>query len=158
VKSGKSTTLGEEKMAATICLGVSDTEMYAKSVAANPIRAIIIYPDGSYEIRPIKQDIRTWQSLVRDDLERVHTDHGDIWFGEHWRLKDCPVNRTATYLWWKLAPEMEAVDVIGGPAIVTGLDDEAAFSEPVSDAVIDLLERIVAAINEDQDPSGEQAP
>ena len=48
----------------------------------------------------------------------------------------------ATYLWWKISPEMERKDVLQGPVFVTGLPDDASDSLPVPDEVIDLYERM----------------
>lgn len=122
---------------------------YARPVATKPIRVLVIHPDNTHEVKEIPQDLPTWQQLVGGYLERAHTEHADLWFDEEGKLKGCPVNRAATYLWWKLAPEMEGQDVIQGPCFVTGLDDEAAYSEPVRDEVVELFERISRAITEE---------
>jgi hypothetical protein len=48
----------------------------------------------------------------------------------------------ATYLWWKICPEIAERDLLRGPVFVTGPHDEAGDSLPVSDDVIDLFERL----------------
>jgi hypothetical protein len=45
----------------------------SQRVAARPIRALIIQPDDSYEVREIAQDIRTFQGLVGGYLEAIST-------------------------------------------------------------------------------------
>lgn len=131
--------------------------MYAQRVAVEPIQALIIQPDNTYEVREISQDPPTRQGLVGGYVERVHTEHADLWFDEGGKIKGYPINWPATWLWWKLCPEMEDVDVIAGPCFVTGRDDDAAYSMPVSQGVVGLFERIMAVIG-DQGSSGEPTP
>ncbi len=59
-----------------------------------------------------------------------------------------PINELATYLWWRLNPAMEAVDVIGGKCVVMG---PTSHGEPTdcTEPVIVLcgeMERIAKAI------------
>lgn len=48
----------------------------------------------------------------------------------------------ATYLWWKIEPEMASKDVLQGTVFVTGLADDAGDSLPVPDEVVELYERM----------------
>ncbi len=57
----------------------------------------------------------------------------------------------ATYLWWKLSPEMEGKDLLQGPVFVTGLTDDASDSLPVPDEVVELYERMEQIRNEEDD-------
>ena len=113
-------------------------------MAARPIRALIIQPDDSYEMREITQDIQTWQGIVGGYLEAVSTEHCVFWCDEDGEGKELPCNTMATYLWWKLAPEMEGRDTFLGPVFVTGHADDASDSLPVPDAVVELYERMEA--------------
>jgi Domain of unknown function (DUF3846) len=107
-----------------------------------PIRALIIQPDSTYEVREIAQGIQTLQGLVGGYLEAWSSEHCVFWFNEEGKLKDLPTNAMATYLWWKICPEIAERDLLRGPVFVTGPHDEAGDSLPVSDDVIDLFERL----------------
>jgi hypothetical protein len=110
--------------------------------AAPPIRAIIIQPDSSYEVRTIEQDIRTWQELVGGYIEAVHTEWCTLWCDEDGIRHERPTNDMATYLWWKLNPDMEGVDILRGTVFITGGGDDAGDSLPVPDEVVQLFERL----------------
>jgi hypothetical protein len=43
--------------------------VFSERVAARPIRALIIQPDNSYEVREIDQDIQTRQGLLGGDIK-----------------------------------------------------------------------------------------
>jgi hypothetical protein len=121
-------------------------------VAARPIRALIIQPDNTYEVREIQQDIRTWQRIVGGYIEAVTTDHCNFWCDEDGNYKEQPCNTLATYLWWKISPEMETQDVLQGTVFVTGLDDgDQGDSLPVPDEVVELFVRIEQIRNEEED-------
>jgi hypothetical protein len=110
--------------------------------AAPPIRALIIQPDNSYEVREIEQDIRTLQGLVGGYFETFSTEYCILWFNKH-DSEAQPCNAMATYLWWKLCPEMEARGSFCGAVFVTGLADEDTGTEtaPVPDEVVELYQR-----------------
>jgi Domain of unknown function (DUF3846) len=110
--------------------------------AAPPIRAIIIEADSTYEVCEIKQDIPTMQGLVGGNLELVHTDRCTLWCNQDDQRAGVPLNRMATFLWWKLAPEMEGRDALGGPVFVTGVADDCGDSWPLPDEVVDLYDRM----------------
>jgi Domain of unknown function (DUF3846) len=112
----------------------------SQRVAARPIRALIIQPGDSYEVREIAQDIATFEGLVGGYVEAVSTEHAVFWCDG--KNEELPCNTMATYLWWKISPEMERKDVLQGPVFVTGLPDDASDSLPVPDEVIDLYERM----------------
>jgi hypothetical protein len=114
----------------------------SQRVATRPIRALIIQPDDTYEVREIAQDIRTLQGLVDGYLEAWSTEHCVFWFNEEGALKGMAPTAMATYLWWKICPEMEERDMLRGPVFVTGLHDEAGDSLPVSDDVIAYYESL----------------
>jgi hypothetical protein len=112
----------------------------SQQVASRPIRALMIQPDNTYEVREIEQDIRTWQRLVGGYIEAVTTDHCIFWCDEDGKYKEQPCNTLATYLWWKISPEMETQDVLQGTVLVTGLDDgDQGDSLPVPDEVLELF-------------------
>jgi hypothetical protein len=113
-----------------------------QTLAAPPIRAIIIQPDDTHEVGEIQQDLNALQQLVGGDLEAWSTEHCVFWFNKEHALKGMPPNAMATYLWWKICPEMEERDMLRGPVFVTGPHEEAGDSLPVSDDVIDLFERL----------------
>jgi hypothetical protein len=113
----------------------------AEQEAAPPIRAIIIQPDSTYEVREIEQDIRTFQGLVSGRPEAFSAEHCTLWY----RTIQCagmPLNIMPTYRWWKLVPEMEGRDGLGGTVFVTGLTDDDSDSLPVPDEVVALYERM----------------
>jgi hypothetical protein len=120
-------------------------------VAAPPIRALIIQPDNTYEVREITQDIRTMRELVGGKPEAVPTDHCVLWCND--MREELPCNRMATYLWWKLQPEMEAKDMLAGPVFVTGRADEFGDGLPVPEEVVELYERMekIRAEHEDEE-------
>ncbi|OBH40531.1 hypothetical protein A5690_24740 [Mycobacterium intracellulare] len=110
------------------------------TMAASSIRALIIQPDNTYEVREITNSMR--ELVGGKYAEPYVTDHCILWGDEHSKTKSLPMNELATCLWWNLDPGMEGVDVLQGPVLVTGLANEAMDSGPVSDAVIDLFERM----------------
>jgi hypothetical protein len=112
----------------------------SQRVAARPIRALIIQPDDSYEVREIAQDIATFEGLVGGYVEAVSTEYAVFWCDG--KNEELPCNTMATYLWWKISPEMERKDVLQGSVFVTGLPDDASDSLPAPDEVIDLYERM----------------
>lgn len=117
-------------------------------MAGPSVRALIIQPNGTYEIREVKQDRASQRELVDGETKPVFTDHCVLWCDEEGKLK--PLNALATYLWWNLAPEAEGRDALQGTVFVTGLSDEAMDSTPVPDAVIDLFERMEVIFREEQ--------
>ena len=100
---------------------------------------MILRPDGTHEVRKIEQNIRRLQDIVGGYVEAISTDHCLFWSEEADNLKDKPCNTMATYLWWKIAPEMEGRDVLQGTVLVTGPTDEDGDSYPVPQGVIDLF-------------------
>jgi hypothetical protein len=113
----------------------------SQRVAARPIRALIIQPDDSYEVREIAQDIRTLRGLVGGQPECFSTENCTLWYNTI-QCAGMPLNTMATYLWWKLVSEMEGRDALGGTVFVTGPADDCFDSLPVPDEVIDLYERM----------------
>jgi hypothetical protein len=116
--------------------------VFPERVAARPIRALIVRPDDTYEVREIEQDLRTLQGLLGGYLEAISTAHCVFWTNKEGKLKEMPHNDMATYLWWKANPAMEGVDVLQGPVFVTGLEDDYGESTSVPDDVVDLYERM----------------
>lgn len=116
---------------------------------APPIRAIIIQPDSTYEVREIQQDIRTFRGLVGGCIEAIYTDHCTLWCDEDGINNERPANALATYLWWKLSQDMEGAGILRGPVFVTGAADDIGDSLPVSDEVIELFERLAQIYREE---------
>jgi hypothetical protein len=123
----------------------------SQRVAARPIRALIIQPDNTYEVREIEQDIRTVQGLVGGYLEAISTEHCVFWCNEDGKHHELPCNTMATYLWWKANPTMEGVDVLQGTVFVTGPTDDDMDSLPVPDEVVDLFKRMEQIRREEED-------
>jgi hypothetical protein len=114
----------------------------SQQVASRPIQALIIQPDSTYEVRTIEQDIGTRQELVGGCIEAVHTEWATLWCDEDGIRHERPTNDLATYLWWKLNPDMEGVDILRGTVFVTGGGDDKGDSLPVPDEVVQLFERL----------------
>lgn len=125
--------------------------MYPQRVTETTIRVLIIQPDDTYELRDIEQDLQTTQVIVGGYPERVNTPYGDLWFNKESEVQGCPANMMATYLWWKLCPEMEGLDILRGPVFITGTDDDAGYSMPVTDAVVDTHRRMEAVRHREED-------
>lgn len=123
---------------------------YAPTVTAKPIQVLIIWPDDTYELRTIDQDIEVFQKLVGGWVEAIPTEHCTFWGDEDAKHKNCPVNHLATYLWWNLKPEMEGVDTLNGAIFVTGGAD-GEHSSPVPDNVIEYFDRLKAIYDEHKD-------
>jgi hypothetical protein len=121
-----------------------------RTVAARPIRAIIIQPDKAYEVRKNSQDIQTFQGLVGGYPGAFSTDHCVLWWNHEGKQQELPLNQLATYLWWNLVPEMDGRDALQGPVFVTGLTDDIGDSTPVPDDVIDYFKRIDGAARKDE--------
>lgn len=119
------------------------------------IRVLIIQPDGTHEVRDMEHDLPHMREIIGGWIERVTTEHGDLWFDEEGKIKDCPVNTAATCLWWKLDPRFEGLDTLRGPVFVTGSDDGAGYSKPVSDEVIGLYGIIEKIVREGDDGATE---
>jgi hypothetical protein len=122
-----------------------------QQVAAPPIRALIIYPDDTYELRTVKQDLKVLQGLVGGWIEAIPTDAACFWRNEDAEYEGCPVNSLATYLWWTLNPEMEGLEVLRGAIFLTGHDDGRSNSLPVPDEVIEYFDRMQAIYEEHKD-------
>jgi hypothetical protein len=81
--------------------------------------------------------------LVGGHIDSVSTDHCTFFFNQHGQRAGLPHgNRMATFLWWKIQPEVEERAMLRGSVFVTGLTDEDGDSLPVSDEVVALYERI----------------
>lgn len=115
---------------------------YAQALEARPIKALIIQPDNSYEVREINQDIRSFHELAGGYAEAFSIEHCVFWFDRDGDGKESPCNAMATYLWWKLVPEKEGLDQLSGTVFVTGPTDDASDSTPLPDSVIDLYGRM----------------
>ncbi|AEK09914.1 hypothetical protein FDH96_gp002 [Mycobacterium phage Rey] len=135
---------------------------YSATVTAPSIRALVINSDGSYEVREVDQAPQSFREIVGGMTETVTTDHCTLWCNADHKELGLPFNSMASFLWWKLQPEMEGVDALYGPVIVTGLADEAGDSDPVSEALVGFYENMNAIrsewVIEDQDPEAGQTP
>jgi Domain of unknown function (DUF3846) len=113
----------------------------SQRVAVPPIPALIIWPDDTYEIRTVEQEIEVFQRLVGGWVEAIPTEHATFWRDEDAEWKKCPLNHLATYLWWNLCPAMEGVEVLQGAVFITG-GAEGEWSAPVPDNVIEYFNRV----------------
>ncbi|QNL30711.1 hypothetical protein SEA_ESTES_2 [Mycobacterium phage Estes] len=133
---------------------------YSATVTAPSIRALIIQSGGAYEIRNVDQAPQSFRQLLGGATERVETEHCTLWYNANHKELGLPFNSMASFLWWKLQPEMEGVDALYGSVIVTGLADEAGDSDPISDAMVNYYENMNAIrsewVIEDQDPEAGQ--
>lgn len=121
----------------------------AQLVTAPPIRALMIYPDDTYELKTVEQDLETFQRLVGGWVEGIFTEHCIIWRNEDAEFKGCPINILATYLWWQLCPAMEGKEVLRGAVFVTS--EEGEWSAPVPEYVVEYFERMRAIYEEHKD-------
>ncbi|QSM01047.1 hypothetical protein SEA_NANOSMITE_2 [Mycobacterium phage Nanosmite] len=135
---------------------------YSATVTAPSILALIIQPDGTHEIREVDQSTAVYRQIVGGEPGTVNTQSATFWNIEGGKEQGLPFNSLATYLWWKLQPEMEAVDMLCGTVVVTGPADEAGDSDPVPSAVLDLFGSMAAIrsewVIEGQDPEEGHAP
>lgn len=122
----------------------------SQRVAANPVRALIIWPDDTYELRAIEQKIEVFQGLVGGWVEAIPTEHCTFWRDEDGEDKGCPTNTLATYLWWNLCPAMEGKEVLQGAVFITG-GAAGEWSAPVPDNVFEYFERMRAIYEEHKD-------
>lgn len=114
-------------------------------MTAEPIRTLVIPPDGQAEIRDIPQEIRTLQELVGGYIQAVPAFHNAdgyprvlIWCNEDGMNLNLPINHRATALWWALDEQMRGIDSLNGTVLVTGgPDDEADIT-----ALPEFIERI----------------
>ena len=112
---------------------------YVPTVTAPPIQVLIIWPDDTYELRTIEQNVDSFQSIVGGWVDTIPTEHCVFWVDEDAPDKGCPTNHLATYLWWRFNPAMEGKDVLQGAVVVTGGPD-GEHSHPVADDVIEYFE------------------
>ncbi|MBB5167228.1 DUF3846 domain-containing protein [Mycobacterium sp. AZCC_0083] len=117
---------------------------YDLTVAAREIQVLVIHPDATYEVRQISQKLQTFQEILGGYMEPVAVEGATFFCNEEGRIHDLPDNPMATYLWWKLSPEMEGLDRFCGTVIVTGPADDAGDSHPILDSVLDLYRRMEA--------------
>jgi hypothetical protein len=136
---------------------------YSAPVTAPPIRSLIIQADGSYEVRTIEQSQRALEEAVGGTWEPWHTEYATFIFNNESKLHGMPFNPKGTFLWWKLCPEMEHIEGLRGPVIVTGPLDDGIDFQPIEEAVLDLFRRMESirlerSITEDPEMPGERAP
>lgn len=93
------------------------------NMTATPIRALIIRPDLSYAVDLIPQDVTSLQGLVGGYVAAITTSVAMILVCEEAERLGLPLNRMASYLWWKLSPDLEAQAALHGCVIFTGLPD-----------------------------------
>lgn len=89
-------------------------------MTAPPIEVLIIRPDTSHAVETVEQDLKTMQGLVGGYLRAIPTEVATILCNEDAGMTRMPMNRMATYLWWKLQPEFEGHDHLCGCVVVTG--------------------------------------
>lgn len=114
---------------------------YALDVEAKPIQALVIQPDNSYALQEIEQSQRAFQEIVGGYFEVWATESCILWFGED-APQTQPCNSMATYLWWKLCPEMEGQGPLCGTVFVTGPADNNTDPTPVPDDIVKLYEHM----------------
>jgi Domain of unknown function (DUF3846) len=133
---------------------------FSQRVAAPPIRVLIIYPDDTYELRTVKQDLKVLQGLVGGWVDEHPTPSCVFLRNIDSRYEGCPINVLATYFWWDRDPagdyaefgrEGDDEEMLRGPIIVIGCDDEHGNSLPVPDEVIEHFERMQAIYEEHKD-------
>ena len=78
------------------------------------------------------------QAIVGGYLQVVAATHSEkgvpavnVWCDEEGKLKDYPVNRRATAIWYALSPEMAGRDVLSRTVFFTGGADEEGNLLPV---------------------------
>lgn len=111
-------------------------------MTATPIKALIIRPDLSHAVDVIAQDAQTLRSLVGGHMGALHTDVATILFNEDGDRLGLPLNRMATYLWWKLCPQFEGVDSLRGCVVFAGVPERDLLTE-VNPDLIRLYDEMV---------------
>jgi Domain of unknown function (DUF3846) len=94
---------------------------------------VTVLPDATYET--LKAALGGW-------IERCPADPGvSLWVDEEGKLKDLPLNMTATHLWSKVDKFhcVRAGDFVAGPCVITGGDDGAGEVTPVPAWVLEEL-------------------
>lgn len=96
-------------------------------MSAAPARVLIIEPDGAMSLRTITPDLPTLQALVDGPIEAVTMFGTQPWVAycdEEGKLSGKSLNIAATRLARTLG--WRADDVLVGPVVFLGLDDEGA--------------------------------
>jgi hypothetical protein len=127
---------------------MSKTGYSAAAIKANSIQTVIIKADDTFEVRVLPQDIRTWRELVGGYVEAYSGEDCTFWFDEDANFKGSPRNVLATFLWWKLCPEIAERAVLKGTVLITGPADEYGDSLPVDPTVVELFQQIVQIYRE----------
>lgn len=130
-------------------------------MANTPIEALVIRPDASYSVQTIAQSIPALREVVGGYVQAVRTEHCTFWVDEDGKPRHLPINDMATYLWWKIFPQAEAIDSFSGTVVVTGLidpDTEEIANVPVN--VVDLYRRMeeLRLCDEGSIPGSAEAP
>lgn len=123
---------------------------------APPIEAIIINPNDTFEIKVIDQDLRTMREQIGGGYLEVaaNEDQVTIWCDEEGKVHGQPLNRLATYAWWKLQPYMEGVDHLRGIVMILGGVDGNGDCYSVHPEVKRLVQALSAALEGPERPEG----
>ena len=116
-------------------------------MATETIKVVVIEPDGDpVEERFERPEYNRLKETIGGWLEAIYP-HPNVtmWCDEEGKLKDQPVNSTATWLWWFLQPEMKGVDHLRGTVVVTGGVDSEGDALPVDDLILELMTKVVGA-------------
>ncbi len=85
----------------------------------------------------------TFQRILGGYIEHVGAAGQRIsfWCNEEGKLQGLPVNRLATALWWDLSPEMERLDMLCGPVLITGGPTPDGQNTPVPTWMVEIYRR-----------------
>ena len=97
------------------------------------ITGLTINTDGSTTPFATQGDhLRSLQKAVGGYVEIQRCGDVVLWFNEEGKIKDLPVNKSATLLWWNLIPDVKGVDALRGTVIVTGGPDSAGETQSLN--------------------------
>jgi Domain of unknown function (DUF3846) len=120
---------------------------HSAAIEANAIHTLIIKADDTFEVRVLPQDIRIWHE-VGGHVEAWSGEDCTFWFNEDGKRDELPRNVLATFLWWKLCPEIAEQAVLKGTVLITGPADEYGDSLPLDPTVVELFHQIVQIYRE----------
>lgn len=110
------------------------------------IDVVTIEVDGTIKPETIESGCEPLQQRVGGWIEAVAVagNPADVtlWVNEEGKLIGLPVNELGTQLWYLLSPQMDGLDVLCGPVVVTGGCDSEGNTLSIPDglkAVLDVV-------------------
>lgn len=109
------------------------------------MRALVIHPDTTFEVKQIDATLNGLQGLVGGWIEATNTyrTEATIFMNEEGKIHGLPYNELATDLWQAL--DSRITGWIAGTAVVLGPVDAEGNETPVTDEVLATFSRLVSA-------------